>query len=321
MTKDYYLSNALHAADDKAAYDAGARMILADKQVLAWILKYCVKEFQTCSIEQIMDCIEGKPEIAIVPVLPGRENSEAITGMATEEVIPNEGGVRFDIRFYAITPNGESIKLIIDVEAQREFHPGYSIVTRGIFYCARMISAQYGKEFTADNYDNIKKVYSIWICMDASKQDANTITGYSVEQNNIYGDMKGKQRYDLLSVVLIGLDPNGEAEQGTELHKMLSVLLSQSMKPTEKEKRLQEEFDIKMDEDMKGAWRTMCNLSDLIEERGIERGIEKGIERGQLTLLSRLIDSEKLTKEEAAAMMNMTVEELEGEMEALAQTV
>ena len=95
------------------------------------------------------------------------------------------------------------------------------------------------------------------------------------------------------------------------------MLLSQSMKPTEKEKRLQEEFDIKMDEDMKGAWRTMCNLSDLIEERGIE----KGIERGQLTLLSRLIDSEKLTKEEAAAMMNMTVEELEGEMEALAQTV
>ena len=103
------------------------------------------------------------------------------------------------------------------------------------------------------------------------------------------------------------------------------MLLSQSMKPTEKEKRLQEEFDIKMDEDMKGAWRTMCNLSDLIEERGIERGIEKGIEqgieRGQLTLLSRLIDSEKLTKEEAAAMMNMTVEEFEGEMEALAQTV
>ena len=99
------------------------------------------------------------------------------------------------------------------------------------------------------------------------------------------------------------------------------MLLSQSMKPTEKEKRLQEEFDIKMDDDMKGAWRTMCNLSDLIEERGIEKGIEKGIERGQLTLLSRLIDSDKLTKEEAAAMINITVEELEGAMEALTQTV
>ena len=91
------------------------------------------------------------------------------------------------------------------------------------------------------------------------------------------------------------------------------MLLSQSMKPAEKEKRLQEEFDIKMDDDMKGAWRTMCNLSDLIEERGIERG--------QLTLLSRLIDSDKLTKEEAAAMINITVEELEGAMEALTQTV
>lgn len=29
----------------------------------------------------------------------------------------------------------------------------------------------------------------------------------------------------------------------------------------------------------------MCNLSDLVEERGIEKGIEKGIERGKLEIL------------------------------------
>ena len=33
----------------------------------------------------------------------------------------------------------------------------------------------------------------------------------------------------------------------------------------------------------------MCNLSDLIEERGIEKGIEKGIEQGdRLRLLSQI---------------------------------
>ncbi|OUP84952.1 hypothetical protein B5F07_06840 [Lachnoclostridium sp. An169] len=39
------------------------------------------------------------------------------------------------------------IKLIINVEAQKDFHPGYSLMTRGIFYGARMISAQKGTEF------------------------------------------------------------------------------------------------------------------------------------------------------------------------------
>ena len=45
MSENSYLSNALYAAGDKAEYDAGAKKVLADKQVLAWILKYCVKRW------------------------------------------------------------------------------------------------------------------------------------------------------------------------------------------------------------------------------------------------------------------------------------
>ena len=41
----------------------------------------------------------------------------------------------------------ERIKLIINVEGQKKFDPGYDIVTRGIFYCARMLSAQKDTEF------------------------------------------------------------------------------------------------------------------------------------------------------------------------------
>lgn len=42
----------------------------------------------------------------------------------------------------------------------------YDIVTRGVFYCARMLSSQMGNEISAKEYDKLKKVYSIWICLD-----------------------------------------------------------------------------------------------------------------------------------------------------------
>ena len=61
----------------------------------------------------------------------------------------------------------------MNVEAQKDYHPGYDLVTRGIFYVARMISAQMDVEFTADDYDGIKKVYSI-------------------QPEKIYGDFQGK---------------------------------------------------------------------------------------------------------------------------------
>lgn len=53
--------------------------------------------------------------------------------------------------------SGELIRLIINVEAQNNFYPGYPLIKRGIYYCSRMISAQYGTEFSASHYEDIKK--------------------------------------------------------------------------------------------------------------------------------------------------------------------
>ena len=49
---------------------------------------------------------------------------------------------------------------------------------RGIYYCSRMISGQYETAFTNSHYENIKKVYSIWICMNPPKNRENSITRY-----------------------------------------------------------------------------------------------------------------------------------------------
>lgn len=58
----------------------------------------------------------------------------------------------YDVRFDAIAPKSadsteqeEVIRLIINVEAQTKFKPGYSLTKRAIYYCSRMISAQHGQ--------------------------------------------------------------------------------------------------------------------------------------------------------------------------------
>ena len=56
--------------------------------------------------------------------------------------------------------------------------------------------------------------------------------------------------------------------------------LSDKLSPREKEKILEEEYEIETTVEMEGGMQQMCNLSERIEERGIKKGIEKGIEKG-----------------------------------------
>ena len=92
------LSKALSVAEMKVQYDVQCRKVLAQKEVLAWILKNTAEEFQELSLEEIEGCIEGMPEIAAVGVNPG----ETIIGMANEDAVNGEGRIAYDIRFYAV---------------------------------------------------------------------------------------------------------------------------------------------------------------------------------------------------------------------------
>lgn len=265
-------------ADCKIQYDRNVKEVLSDKVVLAWILKYSVVEFKEFSIEEIMENIEGEPQIANIPLEPGGLKAESITGLSTESSLMNEGMVTYDIRFFVYLPSGERVKLIVNVEAQKNYTPGYDLVTRGVFYCARMLSSQLGTEFTTDNYDGIKKVFSIWICMKSPEYAKNTITQYSMGQHDIYGTYTGKARYDLLSVIMVRLGKNGNGKN--ELIGMLSTLLSSDMPVSEKKQILEKEYHIPMSRKLQEAVNIMCNLSDLVEEKGIEKGIKEGIKKG-----------------------------------------
>jgi hypothetical protein len=196
MEVENTLSKNITSAGDNAAYDASCKRLLANKIILAWIMKSCIAEYRDFDVKEIADkYIEGNPQIAEVSVNPDEEpdGGEQIRGASTEDSTINEGTVTYDIRFLAIVPvTGELLRLIINVEAQNDFYPGYPIIKRAIYYCSRMISSQYETEFTDAHYEKIKKVYSIWICMNPPKNRGNSITRYSVKEENLVGDVKEK---------------------------------------------------------------------------------------------------------------------------------
>ena len=303
--EETYLKRSLDSANDKAKYNENVKTILSDRTILSWILKYSAEEYMECSIEEIRSCIEGTPQVANISVMPGSTHLDKVLGMNSENEIPNEGKVTFDILFYALRPGTyERAQIFINVEAQKNASPGYDLVPRGIFYCARMISAQMDTVISADDYA-VRKVYSIWISMEEGR-NANTIREYSIQPRDLYGRYRGRERYDLLSVVMIRLAKNEDASDGNLLHKLLTTALSSRMTPKRKEDILENTYGIPMSYELKEAAGKMCNLADLVEERGIERGIERGTE---LKLIQMVL--KKLKKSCTAAQIAESLEEPE----------
>ncbi len=297
------LAREVSLAEAKAKYDAQCKRVLSQKEILAWILRRTVREFAGMDIPEIIACIEGEPEISEARVYPGETNAERIRGLANEDKVPEEGTVYYDIRFYACAPGEHGkIRLIINVESQRSFRPGYEIVTRGIFYGARMISAQLGTEFRYSEYDDIKKVCSIWLCFDAPAKIGNAISEYRITKEDIIpGLLDIAEAYDKLSVVVIAL--NEKAGSDDIFIGMINTLFMDA--PYEdKKKRLETEYHINMGDEMGKEMDIMCNLSGLVEERGIEQGIK--------IMVSNLLRLGSVSDEDILKASGISKEQLEG---------
>lgn len=305
MNLETTVSQGLRIADDKAQYDAACKRLLSEKMILAWIMKACMLEFREIDVKEIAEkYIKGTPQIAEVPVLPDETGSARISGTGVEDSSVNEGTITYDIRFEAVVPvSGELICLIVNLEAQNDFYPGYPLLKRAVYYCSRMISSQYGTEFTNSHYEKIKKVYSIWICMNPPKNRWNSITGYSIAEKQLIGNVQNPVRdYDLLNVVMICL---GKPEQDdNDILKLLDVLFSSDKGSDDKRKILQDDFDIPMTETIEGSVSQMCNLSKGIEDKGIAIGEARGEARGTnnvLTLMQKLFAAGRVADAEKAS--------------------
>lgn len=302
------ISNVIDGNANKSRYDAEIKKILSDKQILAWILKYTTEEFKEYTIKKIISCIEGEPEVGTHPVSAGHY-SQTIDGMNTEDTVPGEGKITYDIRFKASQHNGSTLGMIINVEAQNKSNPGYDIVTRGIFYCARMLSSQMGNDISAQEYDKLQKVYSIWICLSVPQKAEHSIVRYRMMREDLHGHAKVNSRYDLQELVMVYLGREETVANGTRLHGLLTTLLSDKLKPEQKKQILAQDYDIATTMELKGGIVRMCNLSDAIEEKGINKGIELGIKEQLRLLIEKKIQKGK-PLEQIADELEETVEDI-----------
>ena len=268
MEVENALARRLDTAGDNARYDESCKQILSSIPILARILKSCVSEFIDCDVSDIeKKYIEGTPIVSKQAVHQD-EQGEFIRGMNTEDASMTEGTFTFDILFYVVLPDsGEKVQMIINIEAQNKFNPGYPLVRRGIYYVSRLISSQYGTVFVDSHYEKIEKVYSIWICPDPPNERKNTIVEYSINEKNRVGEVsENKENYDLISVLFICLG-GSEDKNYDGVIKLLDVLLSTEINPEEKKRVLKEEFDVLMTKEMESEAINMCNLSQGVEDR------------------------------------------------------
>lgn len=302
------LKNAVMATDRDAQYDNSAKRLIAHKIILARILVKTVEEFKGMDPLEVATLIEGIPYISAVPVEPGLtnavhfQNGKRLVGFNTENQEMNEGLVRFDIVFYVRMKDGLS-QIIINVEAQKDEPGEYEILNRAVFYVSRLISSQKERDFENSSYDDIKSVYSIWICMN---MEENTMSHIHLTKEDLIGSYEWKGNLDLLNIIMIGLAKElPEHDETYELHRLLGALLSRELTIDEKLDIIGNEYDIPLEENFRKDMSTMCNLSQGVKEEGIAIGRAEG-EAGLITKMYK----NGLSIELIASATDKTVEEV-----------
>ena len=302
---DTEIKNAVSAADTEAQYDDKAKRLLSNKIILAHILIKTVDEFHGMNPKDVVPYIEGDPFVSVVPVEPGLTNAEKekggqrIVGMNTENAEVNEGLIRFDIIFYVRMKDGYS-QVIVNLEAQKDEPISYYILNRAVFYVSRLVSSQKERDFVKTNYNDIKRVFSIWVCMN---MDENSMNYVHLTDDKLLGTHQWLGGLDLLNIVLIGIsDEIPEHDDKYELHRLLSTLFSMELTAAEKLGIIETEYSIPIDDKLRKDVSAMCNLSQGIREKG-------RTEEGERIILN--MHRKGYTPEQIAEIVEKTIEEVE----------
>ena len=321
------IKNTIHASDIEAQYDEKAKRLLSNKIILAYILVNTIKEFQGMSPKDVVSYIEGEPFVGVVPIESGLTNVEKendgqrIVGMNTEAAEINEGLIRFDIIFYVRLPLANSKKsdisqVIVNVEAQKDEPTKYPILDRAVFYVSRLISSQKERDFVKTNYNDIKRVFSIWICMNMKE---NSMSYVHLTKDDIVGGYQWKGRLDLLNIVLIGIaDEVSQQDDKYELHRLLNTLFSMDLSAARKLEIMETEYHILTDDGIREDVTTMCNLSQGILEKGEARGEARGEVRGEEKKEAKIILNmykKGYTLEQIADVTDKSAEEIKAIIE------
>jgi hypothetical protein len=282
-----------HAINNEKSYlDAGCKALLGCTAVAAFIVKNCIPEFRDMSLEEIQEYIIYKKaksqmtpeELAeiqanntspveigchIVDDLPDKLNEKNVESKST-----NEGTIYYDVLFDIGMSGGESppSRVIVDIEAQNHFNPGYSMLKRGSFYCGRMISAQKETVIRNSDYNKLQKVYSIWLCIAPDEKVRGVCNTYSMSETCLAKEHHfPKKQYDNFCIIITCLQ---DKQSANNMVRFFSSVFDNDM-PVEEKLNLARECGLQVTADVKEGINQMCNYSDYVEQKELRKAVLK----------------------------------------------
>lgn len=313
-----------HAINNEKSYlDAGCKALLGCTAVAAFIVKNCIPEFHDMSLEEIQEYIiykKAKSQITpeelaeiqasntspveigchIVDDLPDKLNEKNVESKST-----NEGTIYYDVLFDIGMPGGESppSRVIVDIEAQNHFNPGYSMLKRGSFYCSRMISAQKETVFRNSDYNKLQKVYSIWLCIAPDEKIRGVCNTYSMRETCLAKEHHfPKKQYDNFCIIIACLQ---DKQSANNMVRFFSSVFDNDM-PVEAKLDLARECGLQVTADVREGLNQMCNYSDFVEQQGIVKGRAEGYVESLSASVANLVRSGTLTLDAALDVLQVS---------------
>ena len=258
--------NKITTSKQTTMYDHLCKMIIGNEEVLSRIIKAAVDEANHLSIGKIRRLIEGVH-------VGNRIVNPHFHLVDKKGFIKDEGMVYYDILCYIDVPqeDGKNIRVYLNVEIQNNPYPGYSIITRGYAYVSRIVSEQWGSEYDYQHYDEMKKVYSLWIMPKAPKRKDGHMNVYETNERIICGTtVEEKEIYDKGVILAIYLN-----KEHDELLTPLMVLLNNVLDYKGKQ-RIIEEYGLNTKK-IESEVKDMCDLgkSIVLEARNEVKQIER----------------------------------------------
>ena len=171
-----------------------------------------------------------------------------------------------------------------------------------------MIARQGAGVVAGSDYGQLRKVVSVWVCLDPLAANRATVTAFGVEARDVVGDgIYNRSDYDKLEVVVIGLGP-GAREAGGVVG-MLATLLAKDVTPEKKLEELHNKYGIMITEDIEAGVRGMGGMGQAIYEDGVRQGEARGSLERLVSDVRGAIDAFGATAETALAAFGVPREE------------
>ena len=301
------LADSIDDTEIKAELRTVAKKLITHRIILAEILKECVEEFGKYDIFFIkQNCLVG--EIRMDGGSAKQDEYSTIVKSDIKDEPAGEEPVSFSLELDAVVPTTKKwIRVSINIEIQIDKEFSCSVAGKAVYSLARMISSQKEMVFNHLEYENVDKVYSIWICPDLQCKNLNTVTEYGFERQRAFGPVKEPvENYDKMKAIIITLNDEG-MQNMVDIIRFLSTLLSTTERIEKRKRILEEEFHIPMTQEIEVEMSKLCDLV-ATAERVREK---KSFEMTTLQCIINLMDTMDFSPKKAMDALKISKEDQE----------